>query len=192
MSGVPTTPGNDTPLTPTDAGTDDTIKPDACTPIEVCNGIDDDCDGKTDEDVDPAAQGIDYDTDPNHCGGCGNACRIDHAFSACVSGVCELDRTQGENGCDVGFYDLDGKEDNGCEYRCTLTASDDTLCDLIDNDCDGQVDEDIAFNTDTSNCGSCGRKCFFSQAAAGAQCDAGACVLDDTKCDTGFRNLDDY
>ncbi|MDH5671788.1 MAG: MopE-related protein [Myxococcales bacterium] len=161
-----------------------------CGQSEVCNGVDDDCDGVVDEDVDPAAQGIDFDSDVEHCGGCGQRCQIAHAFPSCVAGECGIDGDQGEGGCDVGFHDLDKNPDNGCEYRCTQSTDDDALCDLIDNDCDGKVDEDIDVQSDPDNCGSCGFGCFFSNAATGASCVAGKCLLDDTKCNDGFRNLD--
>ncbi len=179
--------GDSDPLGDPDSGT---IQPDACTPIEVCNGVDDDCDGKTDEDVDPAMQGLDYDTDVNNCGGCGNVCRIEHAFPSCEAGVCGIDRTQGDNGCDVGFHDLNKDEEDGCEYRCTETSEEDALCDLLDNDCDGEVDEDIEFDTDPNNCGSCGFSCKFANAENGGTCVNGICLLDDNECDEGFKNLD--
>jgi hypothetical protein len=39
-----------------------------CSDHEICNGIDDDCDKKVDEDVDPKADGIDLQTDVDNCG----------------------------------------------------------------------------------------------------------------------------
>jgi hypothetical protein len=67
---------------------------------------------------------------------------------------------------------------------------DDRQCDLVDNDCDGQEDEDVEFATDANNCGSCGFTCRFANAAAGSTCVAGDCVLDPAQCDEGFRDLD--
>ncbi len=157
---------------PTDSGPP---PPDGCTPglTESCNGADDDCDMLIDE-------GIDTRTSLDHCGGCGMTCSPAHAFGECRDGMCLV------ASCDVGYYDLDGRPDNGCEYRCVLTDPDDVRCDLRDNDCDGRVDEDVVLDSDPANCGSCGRTCRFSH-AMGA-CTAGACVLGD--CDPGFVDAD--
>jgi hypothetical protein len=168
-----------------------TKKPDGgCTKVELCNGLDDDCDGKTDEDVDLAASNIDPKTDPNNCGGCGSVCMLAHAFNNCTAGSCGIDKAQGAQGCDIGYYNLDGDDSNGCEYRCTKTADNDTLCDLVDNDCDGKVDEDVDLNTDPENCGRCSFRCSFAHAKDAGKCVDKVCVLDDTKCDTGFANVD--
>ncbi len=159
---------------PGDAGPADS-GPDGCVPgaTELCNERDDDCDGEVDE-------GIDTDTSLEHCGGCGLACAPPHAFGECVGGACGIAT------CDVGWYDIDGDPDTGCEYRCLPTEADDTLCDLRDNDCDGEIDEDVPFDTDPSNCGSCGRICSFAHATA--SCESGDCVL--SACDAGFHDLD--
>jgi hypothetical protein len=156
-------------LGPEDAG------PDGCTPgaPERCNGLDDNCDGNVDE-------GIDVTTDPNNCGACGTRCEIPRAFAGCVASTCTLDE------CDVGFYDLDGNAANGCEYRCIPTETNDAVCDLRDNDCDGAIDEDVDFQTDPINCGACARTCRFARAVAG--CAAGVCTL--SGCDAGFFDLD--
>ncbi|MCZ7687238.1 MAG: hypothetical protein M5U28_54285 [Sandaracinaceae bacterium] len=77
-----------------DAGTDGG-RPDGCLEAELCNELDDDCDGFVDE-------GFDLDTNPEHCGECDALCAPPHAFGVCTDGVCGL------GDCDVGFYDLDG------------------------------------------------------------------------------------
>jgi hypothetical protein len=179
------------PATP-DAGSDSgTKKPDGgCMAIELCNGIDDDCDGKIDEDADPAALNIDVKTDVNNCGGCGQACAIPHAFNKCAAGTCGIDTTKGDQGCDVGFHNLDGNDGNGCEYRCVKSADDDSVCDLVDNNCNGQIDENVDLNTDPNNCGSCSFRCSYNHAANGGTCVDKVCALDDTKCDDGYANVD--
>jgi hypothetical protein len=52
----------------------------------------------------------------------------------CVSGACRIAV------CEAGYVDLDPNQP-GCEYQCTPTGPE--ICDGIDNDCDGQVDEGV-------------------------------------------------
>jgi len=157
----------------TDAGPDAAI--DGCAPFvaELCNGLDEDCDGNVDE-------GIDLSSDEENCGECGVRCAPPHAFGECTGGACLL------TSCDVGFSDLDGDPANGCEYRCLQSAADDAVCDLSDDDCDGAVDEDVAFDVDPANCGSCGRVCAFPHGEGG--CAGGTCVL--AACAAGFHDID--
>src|SRR5690606_38028721 len=160
---------------PPDAGRDAGPPGDGCAPLatELCNGADDDCDGTIDE-------GIDLASDEDNCGGCGIRCAPAHAFGACEDGACVV------VACDVGFLDLDGDPDNGCEYRCLQVADDDAVCDLADDDCDGAVDEDVDLGADPANCGSCGRVCAVPH-GTGA-CTSGGCVLG--ACDEGYHDLD--
>ncbi len=157
----------------TDAGPGD-AGPDGCVPgsTELCNALDEDCDGNVDE-------GIDTMTSLDHCGGCNMACAPPGAFGECVAGVCGIDE------CDVGRYDLDGDPANGCEYRCITSGVDDSVCDRADNDCDGMVDEDFDFPNDPLNCGSCGRRCAFARSMA--TCAGGVCMLG--ACDAGWWNI---
>ena len=101
--------------------------------LELCNGIDDDCDGVVDN-------GIDTDTDPRNCGGCGHVCDFPHAFAGCVDGVCVLDEKHHIGACTVGWVDQNGNPADGCEYPCVPSGPE--MCDGIDNDCNGLVDND--------------------------------------------------
>lgn len=138
---------------------------------EICDGLDNDCDGVTDE-------GYMLDLDTENCGSCGHVCSFANANAECLSGECH----RGE--CIGGYEDADGVEEDGCEYRCTPTG--DELCDGIDNDCDGDIDEDFDLLMDTMNCGLCGRTCSFAN--AGSACMGGVCVP--TDCVPGFLDLD--
>ncbi|MBN2493579.1 MAG: hypothetical protein JXR96_03215 [Deltaproteobacteria bacterium] len=138
---------------------------------ELCNGLDENCDGQADETFDlmrdPNNCGecgfncqpalvcwdgdcvldcpgdltrcgqtcADLDSDPEHCGSCDHACDYPHAAGDCVQGDCVM------GACEAGFWDLDGLAGNGCEYACTPSGEE--ICDSADNDCDGQVDEDL-------------------------------------------------
>ncbi len=63
---------------------------------ELCNGLDDDCDGQQDET-------FDFTSDEAHCGACNRAC---DAGTTCLASRCE------ETRCDDGFdNDLDGVSD---------------------------------------------------------------------------------
>ncbi len=127
---------------------------------ETCNGRDDDCDGRTDEDFDLLH-------DPENCGSCGRVCPYPaHAEPLCVGGECYFQ-------CEPGYYDVDGNPDNGCEStECVPTGEE--VCDLRDNDCDGRVDEGIDKDT-VESCGPLCEVCDFPHAEAA--CQEGRCVL---------------
>jgi hypothetical protein len=107
-----------------------------------CNQRDDDCDGRTDEDVD-------FKNDPKNCGKCGLECLFAHAPNggSCINGICVLDAKK----CAPGFYDADGKEQNGCEYECKLSDPPIERCNLLDDDCDGVSDEAQGEDSNNNN-----------------------------------------
>ena len=93
---------------------------------EICDGKDNDCDGETDET-------FAFETNPDHCGGCDNACTFDNARGDCQASQCQL------GDCEPGFVDLNGELADGCE--CRLSNGGVETCDGTDNDCDGKTDE---------------------------------------------------
>jgi hypothetical protein len=169
--------------------------------VELCNGIDDDCDGAIDEDFDLASVAM--------CGTCTNDCRMiagAHTQLRCIPssspgllpGTCAYS-------CPSDFYDLDRKPENGCEYYCQWNPSGTITIDVggpsgcrIDNDCDGQIDEDLNTCIDVLNCGECSRACVFvngtgkcTTAAGGGEACTPAntrCVID--ACNPGYHDAD--
>ncbi len=140
---------------------------------EVCNGIDDDCDGETDED-------FDFMSNSEHCGACNVNCARPNAQTFCSNGSCGL------AGCEPGFGNFDGDPSNGCEAVCNPRVPGPELCDGEDNDCDGEIDEGFDFMTDGENCGQCGVRCVMAN-GAGA-CREGGCVL--VSCQQGYVDAD--
>jgi Notch-like protein len=167
-----------------DGGGEDLARPDACVPsvdpTEICDGVDNNCNGRIDEE-------FDLDIDPRNCGACGVSCALPGAQTECVGGTCAL----ATEPCFPGFHDVDGDTrgpftaSNGCEYRCFASNGGVEACDGLDNDCDGTIDEDTAFATDPANCGACRRVCSFFRATS--ECSAGTCVFDPTTdCEAGW------
>jgi hypothetical protein len=75
--------------------------------------------------------------DPAHCGQCNRVCSYAHAQASCVSSTCMM------GPCATGWRDLDGAEATGCEYQCPVWPTATEICDGVDNDCDGQIDEGV-------------------------------------------------
>jgi hypothetical protein len=95
---------------------------------EACNGLDDNCDGRIDE-------GFNKQTDVNNCGACGNKCSLPGAATVqCVTGACQVVT------CNAGFANLDGNPGNGCEYACPVFPTKAELCNGLDDDCNGVID----------------------------------------------------
>jgi hypothetical protein len=127
---------------------------------------------------DACPAGADFSGDPANCGACGNVCSFPNALAACAGGKC----VRGD--CLPGSLDLNQQPLDGCEYACTVSNEGQELCDDRDNDCDGEVDEATAKQTDLDNCGACGNRCAFLN--GGASCSAGQCRLG--TCADGWKN----
>ncbi len=139
----------------------------ACTVPETCNGVDDDCDGSTDEDLGTLTCGIGacQVTVPSCLGGASQACvpGVPAAQEACdgqldddCDGVVD-DGCACVNGATQGCYTGSGATQNqglchsgtqtcalgqwgACIGQVTPSAE---ACDSADNDCDGQTDEEL-------------------------------------------------
>jgi hypothetical protein len=118
---------------------------------EICNGYDDNCDGRTDE-------GFDLTSDLKHCGSCTNACRGDEV---CAKGACTVITEICNDGLDNDGNSLTDCADPACAgQRCrpdpsTFTCDSNNACTCngvadpppetncgnhSDDDCDGLID----------------------------------------------------
>ena len=147
---------------------------------ELCDGLDNDCDLRTDEGVSNAC-GTCGDVPIEECDGVDNDC--DGQIDEGVSNACGTCDDLPEEVCDNVDNDCDGQTDEGTLNACgTCGEPPAETCDNIDNDCDGMVDED-AFNA----CGTCGAApdevCDLIDNDCDGQIDEGVCVVADLDID---------
>jgi hypothetical protein len=150
-----------------------------------------DCDMNADNGCETDTQ-----TSVTHCGGCGRACNLPNAGSACAAGVCAITT------CNTGFADCDMSAANGCEVN---TASDNVNCGMCGRRCAaGQIcaagactfncptgqtacsDGCFTLASSTQHCGRCENPCP-ARANATITCAAGACGF---QCLAGFADCD--
>ena len=122
--------------------------------MEICNGIDDDCDGNIDEVLDESGTTgcvdgmmLDFQTDRTHCGVCRNFCtEVGNQDDVCVTGMCDCPSEPGVGQC------------GGAMPACCT----DGCRDLVD---------------DRFNCGACGAVCGLGEACQGGVCTCGAGIV---------------
>ena len=146
---------------------------------EVCNGVDDDCNGAVDDFTEGKGEGTACDTGrPGVCSDGVNRCVSGAVFCVAITQptpeICDgLD-----NNCNGRTDELWNKQTDaahcGGPYECRACPSGDACC-------SGRCSD---FKVDSLNCGVCGRVC-----GAGQGCCAGACVALDTNADCGVCGL---
>ncbi len=139
----------------TNEGLKDTCISEASAAQDLCDGIDNDCDQKTDEDA------------------------IASSYSDCGVGVCAA---RGESRCVMGEIQVISE--------CMPDQSKQTMeiCDDLDNNCDGVVDDGFDKLNDPMNCGTCGKVCEGQYPNALYTCMMGQCVF--SACRMGFESYD--
>jgi len=155
-----------------------------CTPtnggLEICDGLDNDCNGAVDDGFDLA--------NPKSCGVCANNCYASLTLCDPLTISCTASASPGTipgacvcGACATEYYDLD--HNGTCEYHCLKTANDDAICNHADDDCDGVKDEDVDLCTSVTDCGKCGGNCVVVHGKpACVHTGAAACDASNTHC----------
>ncbi|MCK6569632.1 thrombospondin type 3 repeat-containing protein [Myxococcota bacterium] len=160
--------------------------PDIAPTEEVCNGLDDDCDGVVDGDED------------GRCGtGQPGLCRLGRLVCDGADERCEPEAAPESEVCNRLDDDCDGRVDEGTRNACgTCGPAPVEICNGEDDDCDGRVDDDAPCADgrtcrwgrcvdpcrdfecpDDTRCvdGVCAAPCDLEPCAAGLECREGRC-----------------
>lgn len=182
---------------------------------ETCNMMDDNCNGQTDEGL-PPQQCVPVGTDPTLVYGgssrcrrgtqaCGGACT---GFIGPIAEVCDaIDNDcdgQVDDGLMLGACNVPIPPPAGatspCKAGVSVCTSGVQTCQGsvgpsssvdacgIDSNCDGALTGQPNFQTDVTNCGSCGNNCYNNTVFSVWGCTAGMCVFQG--CQNGYYDLD--
>jgi hypothetical protein len=168
---------------------------------EVCDGIDNDCDGQTDlgatcEAGRSCVEGacrctnaqecdgvcVDFLTDSANCGGCGRACGPSEACSAGTCG-CALPLCGGA----CLDHSTDARHCGSCDAPCDVLETCQQgacVCNPGAAVCGGRCIDD---QRDPENCGRCGLKCGAAESCIAGLCE---CALPSVECSGVCRDLD--
>jgi len=118
-----------------------TKNPDGTYTLKRCDKNYADCN----KDIDDGCE-ADLKNDRNNCGVCNNPCLPPDNFTSvdCKNSTCVIDF------CAEGYIDLDKKYENGCEYKCAKKSDKENGGNLIDDDCDGYIDNVCKYAVDSN------------------------------------------
>ncbi len=159
---------------PADSGTTDTSITRDTGPTGTCSPGRMNCSGSC----------VLLDSNPAHCGTCGNACAADQT---CSSGRCETAMTcpAGQDDCGSGCIELTGDDHcgrcgNACDVgeSCMDGACQPESCPAGQERC-GAACTDTS--TDSGNCGACGNACETDEMCTGGSC-VSACPSGESAC----------
>lgn len=163
----------------------------------------------TDGDVECGGACVDLQSDPDHCGVCGQVCE---SAMACDRGECRDGCRNGREICDRFCVDLDADPDHcgGCGITCvpgvacvdeSCDGDCDALCDPARELCDGTSctcrpglvrcgDLCVDPMTDATHCGECDDPCTGDEACGAGVCVPGDCEGFADACGAACTNTD--